>query len=51
MFLGQGHRSKVKVTRSKGFMGIEMECLLENQLSYITVRNTMMWGVYKAHAF
>ena len=54
-YLGQVRRSrsKVKVTGSKNVsMGISKECLLRNRLSNITtVRNTTMWGVFKAYAF
>ncbi len=62
-FVGQGHRSKVKVTRSKNCsMGFSIESLLEfidafidgdgkeetEEYDYCTETT---WGVFKAYAF
>ncbi len=59
-YVGQGHRSKVKVTRSK--KNVSMDCLLEiiddftdgvaeESTHYFAVVNTATWGVSKAYAF
>ncbi len=49
MFAGQGHRSKVKITRSKNYaMGITMECLLGNRLSNITVKEYNDLGCFQS---
>ena len=58
--VGQGHRSKVKVTRSKMFPWTSLHMYIcnvcrkmmpKNRLTNTTARNTATWGVSKADAF
>ena len=51
-FVGQGHRSNVKVTRSKNVhwdIPLTSESLAKKKLRNTTGRNTT-WGVFKAYA-